>query len=559
MRLRTLVPALLCPALLAAVEPAGVTFKDITAQAGIAFVHNNGAFGKKWMPETYGSGCVFFDMDADGRQDLLLVNGSRFPGQPGEVTTSRLYRNLGGGRFADVTKGSGLDVELYGMGGAAGDFDNDGLVDLAVTDGRGVRLYRNLGGGRFADATERNGIVDKEWSSSVMWFDYDKDGALDLAVARYLQWSPSRDVHCNNTGRGKSYCTPDMYKGEGLRLYHNRGNGTFTDVTREAGVFTSNARSLGLAMLDYDGDGWMDFFVANDGTPNQLFRNAGNGTFVDAAFKAGVAVRENGSARAGMGVDAADYDGSGRPSVIVGNFSHEMLAVYHNEGNGLFIDEAPRSNLGKETLLSLTFGLFFFDYDLDGRPDIFAANGHITDDFPAFIKNVTYAQRPHLFRNLDGRRFEEAIDSVGPDLARKVVGRGAAYADVDEDGDLDVVMTESHGPARLYRNDGGVNHALRVRVVGVTSNRDGIGARVDVTRLDGSKAWALVKSGSSYLSQSELPVTFGLGAASKVQRLSITWPDGTVQPLGPQDADRTLIVREGVGIVSRKAFARRSR
>ncbi len=559
MTLRALIPALIFPALLAAVEPAGVTFKDVTAQAGISFVHNNGAFGKKWMPETYGSGCVFFDMDGDGRQDLLLVNGSRFPGQPGDVTTSRLYRNLGGGRFADVTKGSGLDVEILGMGGAAGDIDGDGLMDLAVTEARGVRLFRNLGGGRFADVTERNGIVEKEWASSAMFFDYDRDGALDLAVARYLQWSPGHDVHCNNTGRGKSYCTPDMYKGEGLRLYHNRGNGTFAEVTRDAGVFTANSRSLGLAMLDYDGDGWMDFIVANDGTPNQLFRNTGKGTFTDVAYKAGVAVRENGSARAGMGVDAVDYDDSGRPSLIIGNFSNEMLAVYHNEGNGLFIDEAPTSNIGKETLLSLTFGLFFFDYDLDGRPDIFAANGHITDDIPAFFKNVTYAQRPHLFRNLGGKRFEEAIGAVGPDLARKVVGRGAAYADVDDDGDLDLVMTESHGPARLYRNDGGVNHALRVRLVGVKSNHDGIGARVDVTRLDGSKAWALVKSGSSYLSQSELPVTFGLGGTAKVGDVKVTWPDGSVQRLGPQDADRTLVVREGAGIVSRTPFARRSR
>lgn len=559
MTFRTLLPVLLGPALLAAVEPASVTFKDVTTQAGISFVHNNGAFGKKWMPETYGSGCIFFDMDGDGRQDLLLVNGSRFPGQPGDVTTSHLYRNLGGGRFADVTKGSGLDIDLIGMGGAAGDIDGDGLVDLAVTHARGVHLFRNLGGGRFAEVTERNGIVEKEWASSAMFFDYDEDGALDLAVARYLQWSPGRDVHCNNTGRGKSYCTPDMYKGEGLRLYHNRGNGTFAEVTRDAGVLSSNSRSLGLAMLDYDADGWMDFIVANDGTPNQLFRNTGKGTFTDVAYKAGVAVRENGAARAGMGVDAADYDDSGRPSLIIGNFSNEMLAMYHNEGNGLFIDEAPRSNVGKETLFSLTFGLFFFDYDLDGRPDIFAANGHIADDIPSFVKNVTYAQRPHLFRNLGGKRFEEAIGAVGPDLSRKVVGRGAAYADVDDDGDLDFVMTESHGPARLYRNDGGVNHALRVRVVGVTSNRDGIGARVDVTRADGSKAWALVKSGSSYLSQSELPVTFGLGASAKVQSLSVTWPDGTVQSLGPQDADRTLVVREGTGIVSRKPFARRSR
>ncbi len=554
MRLNTLIPWMLCPAILAAAGPAGVSFKDITATSGIAFTHNNGAFGKYYMPETFGSGCVFFDMDGDGRQDLLLVNGTRFPGEAGRSTTSHLYRNTGGGRFTDVTKGSGLDVDLFGMGASAGDFDNDGRTDLVITAFGGARLFRNLGNGRFADVTVPNGIGDTRWSSSALWFDYDRDGWLDLVVGRYLEWTPGIDVNCNNTGRGKSYCPPDMYRGEGLRLYHNRGQGLFLDVTEKAGVATDIHRNLGLAMLDYDGDGWMDLFVANDGSPNQLFRNTGQGTFTDMAFKAGVAVTESGVARAGMGVDAADYDDSGRPSLIVGNFSTEMLAMYHNEGNGLFIDEAPRSNVGKDTLLSLTFGLFFFDYDLDGRPDIFAANGHITDDIPAFYKDVTYAQRPHLFRNLGKGRFAEMVGSVGPDLARKVVGRGAAYADIDDDGDLDLAMTESHGPGRLYRNDGGTNRALRVRVMGVTSNRDGIGARVDITRLDGSKAWALVKSGSSYLSQSELPVTFGLAQARGVKDLTVTWPGGKVQRLGGQDAGRTLVVKEGAGVVGREPF-----
>ncbi len=556
MRLMTLMPVLLCTALLAAVEPSGVIFKDVTAQAGIAFVHNNGAFGKKWMPETFGSGCVFFDMDADGRQDLLLVNGTRFPGQPGEATTSRLFRNAGGGRYADVTKGSGLDVEIFGMGAAAGDFDNDGLPDLVVTAFGGARLFRNLGGGRFADVTAQQGIADRQWSSSALWFDYDNDGWLDLVVGRYLDWTPAHDVNCNNTGRGKSYCTPDMYKGESVRLYRNRA-GAFVDVTKDAGMYTQNHRNLGLAMLDYDADGWMDLFIANDGTPNQLFRNNGKGGFADVAYRAGVAVKENGAARAGMGVDAADYDDSGRPSLIIGNFSNEMLAMYHNEGNGLFVDEAPRSNVGKDTLFSLTFGLFFFDYDLDGRPDIFAANGHITDDIPAFFKQVTYAQRPHLFRNIGQKRFEDSIGSVGPDLARRVVGRGAAYADYDEDGDLDLLMTESQGPARLYRNDGVTNSALRVRVIGVKANRDGIGSRIDVIREDGSKAWALVKSGSSYLSQSELPVTFGLGSRSRVLDVTITWPDGRAERLGSQKAGQTIEVKEGVGVVGRQSFGGR--
>lgn len=559
MKLWILVPALLCPALLAAVGPAGVTFRDITTQAGISFVHNNGAFGKKWMPETYGSGCVFFDMDGDGRQDLLLVNGTRFEGQPGDATTSRLYRNLGAGRFADVTKGSGLDVELYGMGGAAGDFDNDGLTDLVITTLDGARLFRNLKGGTFADVTERSGLGERRWASAALLFDYDRDGALDLAVGHYLGWSPRLDLSCNNTGRAKSYCPAAMYKGESLRLYRNRGNGTFLDVTAEAGLGRANARNLGLAVLDVDGDGWLDVFVSNDASPNQLFRNTGTGAFVDIGAKAGVAVATSGAVRSAKGADAADYDGSGRLGLIVGNFSKEMLTLYRNHGEGRFSDDTGPSSVGSASRTSLTFAPFFFDFDLDGRLDIFGANGHLADDFPPFATDLTYAQKPHLLRNLGDGRFEDVVETAGADLAKPVVGRGAAYADVDDDGDLDVVVTESHGPARLLRNDGPVHHALRVRVVGVTSNRDGIGSHVDVTRADGTKARALVKSGSSYLSQSELPVTFGLGTATRVAGLSVTWPDGKVQQLGPQDADRTVVVKEGVGITSRKSFTRRSR
>lgn len=550
-----LIAFLLPTVLLAAAEPARVTFTDAATETGLVFIHNNGAFGRRFMPETYGSGAVFFDMDGDGWQDVFLVNSTRFPGMPGDESFPALFRNTGRGRFADVTKASGLEVEMYGMGGAAGDFDNDGRCDLLVTGWSSAHLFRNLGGGKFKDVTEQAGVSDKSWSSSAMWFDYDKDGWLDLVMGRYLDWSPAKDVNCNNTGRGKSYCTPDMYKGESIRLFRNLRDGRFEDVTKAAGVFTSNHRNLGVALLDYDQDGWPDFIVANDGSPNQLFRNSGKGTFVDVAYRAGVAVRENGSARAGMGVDAADFDDSGRPSIIIGNFSNEMLAVYHNEGNGLFVDDAPATNIGKQTLLSLTFGLFFFDYDLDGHLDIFAANGHITNDLPAFAKGVTYAQRPHLFRGLGGRKFDEATATAGPDMERAVVARGAAHADIDGDGDQDILVTTSSGPARLLRNNGGnANGALRVKLTGTTANRDGIGARVDITREDGTRAWDVVRSGSSYLSQSELPVTFGLGRASTVKDLTVTWPSGRVDRLGQQSGGRTLEVKEGAGIVARTSF-----
>jgi len=532
-------------------------FTDITKASGIGFVHNNGESGKRYYPETMGSGVVVFDADGDNWQDLLFVNGTRFPGEAGPPGLAALYRNSGNGTFTNVTRGSGLDVELYGMGGAAGDFDNDGRVDVFVTSWGGGRLFRNLGGGKFADVSVRARITDRGWSSSAMWFDYDRDGFLDLLVARYLEWEPQWNVQCSITGADKGFCPPTSYRGQGPVLYHNRRDGTFTDVTASAGLERSNSKDLGVAVIDFDADGWLDAFIASDGTPNRLHRNNGNGTFTDVAAKGGVAVTPNGRARAGMGVDAADYDGSGRPGLIVGNFSEEMMAVYRNEGGGLFVDEATASSIGRDSRLSLTFGLFFFDADLDGRLDIFAANGHISDTFPTGMTGITHAQRPHLFRNLGNRRFEDTIVSAGPALARRIVGRGAAYVDFDLDGDLDLVVTENRGPARLYRNDlGGASHALRVKLTGATANRDGIGARIDLTRLDGSVSWALVKSGSSYLSQSELPVTFGLGQAAGVRSVKITWPGGRTESLGAVDGDQQITIREGSGIVARAPLAR---
>jgi hypothetical protein len=528
-----------------------VVFVDATAAAGITFVHNHGGFGRKYLPETMGSGVVFFDMDADGWQDVLLVNGRSL--NPAAAKKSRslpaLYRNVNGA-FTNVTRGSGLDVEIYGIGGTSADFDNDGKADLYVTALGGNRLFRNLGGGRFADVTKQAGVADGGFSTSALWFDYDRDGKLDLFVANYVQWTAATDLHCTLDGKNKSYCTPESYKGQSPSLYRNLGGGRFENITRKAGVFDTSSKGLGVAMFDYEGDGWMDLFVANDTEPNRLYRNRGNGTFEDVAVSAGVAFSQQGVARAGMGVDAADYDGSGRPSVIVGNFSNEMMALYHNEGKGLFIDDAPRLAIGRATLLTLTFGCFFFDYDLDGRPDIFSANGHVSDDIEKVQSRVTYAQSPHLFRNLDGKQFEDMRAKAGTAFTRAVVARGAAYADYDNDGDLDVLMNVNNGPARLLRNDGGNGgNLIRIRTIGTTSNRDGIGARVDVTAAGGRRAWQIVKTGSSYASQSELPLTFGLGAASNVESIRVTWPNGRVDVVAGQQANQVLTIEEGKGVV----------
>jgi hypothetical protein len=535
-----------------------VQFTDITQQAGIKFVHNSGAFGKKYLPETLGSGGVFLDVDEDGWQDLLLINSMNWPGRAGARSYPALYRNNRNGTFTDIVRGSGLDVEVYGIGGAAADFDNDGHTDVYVTALGGNRLFKGLGGGKFVDVTKKAGVADSGFSTSALWFDYDKDGNLDLFVTHYVDWSMPKDLFCTLDGKSKSYCTPESYKGQSPTLFHNRGDGTFEDVTRRAGLYDTSSKGLGVAMLDVDGDGWMDLFVANDTQPNRLYRNKGNGTFADIAVGAGVAFSEAGVARAGMGVDAADYDGSGRPSLIIGNFSNEMMALYHNEGNGLFIDEAPRSAIGRASLLTLTFGCFFFDYDLDGRPDIFAANGHVADDIEHVQSRVKYAQPPHLFHNVGQRRFEEVTTTAGVALARPVVARGAAYGDFDNDGDLDVLLSVNNGPARLLRNDGGnQNNVLRVQTIGVTSNRDGIGARVEVTVAGGAKLWQIVKTGSSYASQSELPLTFGLGNQTAVTGVQIVWPSGRTDSVGTLKANQVVTMKEGGGIVRTAPINRR--
>ena len=533
-----------------------IQFTDVTAQAGINFKHNSGAFGKKYLPETVGSGCAFIDYDNDGWQDILLINSMNWPGHAGPKSYAALYHNNKNGTFTDVTKEAGLAVEMYGLGCAVADFDNDGFDDIYVTCLGANHLFRNLGNGKFQDVTAKAGVGDAGFSTSAVWFDYDKDGKLDLFVCNYVDWSIEKDLYCTLDGKSKSYCTPESYKGQSSTLYHNRGDGTFENVTERAGLKDPAGKSLGVAIIDYDGDGWPDLFVANDTQPNKLYRNNGNGTFSDNAMTAGVAFSEAGVARAGMGADAADYDSSGRQSLIIGNFSNEMMALYHNEGTGLFIDEAPTSAIGRASLLTLTFGCFFFDYDLDGLPDIFAADGHVSDDINKVQPKVRYAEPPHLFRNLGKKRFEEVTASLGQAVQQAMVGRGAAYGDFDNDGDLDLLITSNNGKARLLRNDGGnQNNLIRIKTVGTSSNRDGIGAKVTLKLPNQTKLWSVVKSGSSYCSQSELPLTFGLGKAEMISSIEVTWPSGRVDVASDVKANQSITIQEAKGIVGAQPIA----
>lgn len=533
-----------------------VTFTDVTQRAGIRFTHTNGAFGQKYLPETMGSGVVVFDYNTDGFQDVFFVNSTTWPGRPGPAGQPALYKNNGNGTFTDITRQAGLATPMYGMGGTAGDFDNDGQVDLFVTGFGGNRLYRNTGAGTFVDVTQKAGLGQAGFSASAAWVDYDRDGLLDLFVTNYVEWTIKGDIRCSLDGKTKSYCTPEAYRGASPWLFHNKGNGTFEDVTRAAGLYDPDSKALGVALIDFDNDGWIDLFVANDTQPNRLYRNSGKGTFTDEAIAAGVAFNEVGAARAGMGVDAGDFAGTGRPGLVIGNFSNEMLALYSNEGNALFIDEAPTSNIGRESLLTLTFGCFFFDVDNDGRLDIFAANGHVADDIARAQPKVTYRQPAQLFRATGGTRYEDLAPQI-PALAEPVVARGAAYLDMDNDGDLDVLITTNNGPARLLRNDGGNRlPALRVRLAGIASNRSAIGSTVTILTAGGTRRSGVVKTGSSYLSQSELPLTFGLGQASKVEGVEIRWPSGRLEKLGAEPAGQTIVVEEGRGIVKRVPFAR---
>jgi hypothetical protein len=552
-----------CPILLlifgggvAARSSAGFSFVDITSTAGIHFSHFTGAFGRKYLPETLGSGVAVLDADGDGWQDVLLVSGTSWPDQQKPASSStRLFRNSGRGTFQDITAGSGLDVAMYGMGAAASDYDNDGREDILVTAVGQSRLFRNTGDGHFVDVTDRAGLGGRTaFSTSALWFDYNRDGLLDLLICNYVRWTPASDVFCSTDGKTKAYCTPEAYPGSTSWLFRNKGNGTFEDVTAAAGLFDPTSKALGVTMLDYDVDGWPDLFVANDTQPNKLYRNKHDGTFVEAAVQAGLAFSDDGRARAGMGTDAADFDNSGVPSVVVTNFSGEMLGLYTPVRPGVYADRAPNSELGRASRLTLGFGCFFFDADLDGLLDLLVINGHIDETISRTEGRVAYAESPHLFHNRGGGRLVDVAREVGDAFASPKVGRGAAFGDFDLDGDLDVLMTTNGGPARLYRNDlEAPNRSIRVVLRGMRSNRDGIGARVRA-RVGSTWLTRLVRTGSSYLSQSELPVTFGLGDRPVVEQAVVEWPSGVRDTIGPLRAGHTYVVTEGKGVSADRAL-----
>jgi len=541
------------------VEIPSVKFSDVTREAGIHYVHESGASGEKLLPETMGGGCAFFDFDNDGDQDILFVNSRHWPWDSRsekQAAGLALYQNDGSGQFQDVTAVSGLDDVFYGMGVAAGDFDNDGRVDLFITTVGPNRLYRNLGG-KFADVTEAARISgnETEWSTSCGWFDYDNDSDLDLFVCNYVRWSKEFDLsqNFNLVGGGRAYGQPQKFAGTFPYLYRNDGEGKFTDVSADAGLQIKNqsglpvAKSLGLTFADFDNDGWIDVVVANDTVQNFLFRNKGDGTFAEIGHRSGTAFDENGNATGAMGVAAARFRNDQTIGIAIGNFTNEPTALYVSQDGQLFTDESVSNGLGPATRLELTFGLFFFDCDLDGRLDLFAANGHLEEEINKVMSSQHYEQPPQLFWNCGPQHATEFVpvpaEKCGEDLTRRMVGRGAAFADIDDDGDLDILITATGRTPRLLRNDQrSGHHWLRVKLIGSRSNRDAIGTWIEV-HLDDKVLQQQVMPTCSYLSQSELLVTFGLGSEEKVNLVRIRWPDGSTQELVESEVKVDRILR----------------
>jgi hypothetical protein len=534
-----------------------VGFTDVTASAGVQFRQINGASREKHLAETIGSGGVFFDYDNDGWIDIFLVDGGSLADPAvARQARHRLFRNRGNGTFADVTAASGIRHLGYGMGACAGDYDNDGRVDLYVTSVGPNTLYRNAGGGVFADVTRAARVGSSLWSTGCAFADLDKDGDLDLFVANYVSADARHNPYCGNARLNtRFYCHPIIFEPLPSVVYRNDGQGTFSDVSRESGIGALRGNGLGVVVADYDDDTWPDIFVANDSVPNVLFHRTGAWRYEDVALRSGVAVATDGNARAGMGTDAADYDGDGRLDLVVTNLDFEMFSLFRGLGGPLFTYATPESGIGSATLPFVGFGAVFLDFDSDSLLDVAFANGHMLDNPAQFRAGASHAQRKLLFRNIGSRRFSDVTRNAGPGFALEKVGRGLVAGDIDNDGDLDLLVTNNGQTADLLRNDEPGGHALVVRLIGTKSNRDGIGARLRLTAA-GRTQVREVKAGSSYLGQNDVRQHFGLGEGARAERLEVTWPSGRVDVVQDLPADHIVSVREGSGLVDRRAFVK---
>jgi enediyne biosynthesis protein E4 len=526
-----------------------LSFRDVTAEAGLSFTHQNGAKGEKLLRETMGGGCAFFDFDVDGDQDVFLVNSD------GE-TLGALFENDGKGHFKNVTAGSGLEAKIAGMGVAAGDYNNDGRVDLFVTGVGANRLFKNLGGGKFEDVTQAAGVGGGSWSTSAAWVDYDNDGDLDLFVCNYVQWSREIDLQVDYrlANIGRAYGPPMNFPGSFPYLYRNDG-GKFAEVAAAAGMHVKNkvtgapsAKSLGVAPTDLDNDGWIDLIVANDTVQNYVFHNEHNGTFREVGATSGLAFDPYGATRGAMGIDTGHFQDENTLGVSIGNFANEMTALYVQQDKMLFSDEAIARGIGDASRNLLTFGVFFFDYDLDGWLDLLTVNGHIEPEIGKVAPNQSYLQPARLFwnaRGIGGKGFAMVTaEHAGAELFQPIAGRGSAYADIDGDGDLDVLLMQAGAAAKLFRNERAPDKKwARLKLVGSKSNRDAIGATVKV-RVGNKTVTQTVMPTRGYLSQSELPVTIGFGAAAGADEATIIWPDGSRQTVKQINAGGETVIRQ---------------
>ena len=530
-----------------------VQFTDIREKAGITFRQDPTATEEKQYIETMGTGLGWIDYDQDGLLDLYLVQtaGSEWY-KPSRPLRCELWHNNGDGTFTDVTEKAGVGAEgLYGQGVAVGDYDNDGFPDLYVMGyGRAI-LYHNNGNGTFTDVTSKAGVgMEGEWPTTAAWIDYDRDGHLDLVVDNYIQWSPQNNLWCGEKRPGyRAYCHPDNYRGRKLRLFHNNGDGTFTDVSVKSGIGVPEAKGLGIVTVDLNNDGWPDIFIANDTWPNFLFLNNHDGTFRDVSFSSGVAASEDGKYEAGMGTDSADIDGDGWFDIYVTHLDFELSRLYRNNHDETFDDATYTAGLGNKAIFLSGVSMKFLDYDNDGWPDIMQSNGAMLDNIHIYHSEVSYPEPKLMFRNLGKGKFDKVSEQLGPDFMKPTVGRGLAVGDFDNDGDLDAAILNRGDYIQLLRNDGGnANNWLTVKLVGTKSARDGTGARLKLVS-EGVTQYEQAKGGMSYMSAHDLRIHFGLGQRKTIDSLEITWLSGTVDKLTNVPINQIITVKEGVGIV----------